>query len=580
MMINKRLVRMVDGSIRYVLCNVAAQWAGLCANIVAIIAIGRLLDAALRHAVDTASIVITCTVVAVCVAVRMAGAMLSARYSHQSSERVKLSLREAIFQKLLRLGPAYTEQVSTSEAVQFTVEGVDQLEIYFGKYLPQLVYSLLAPVTLFAVLAWINLPAAAVLLACVPLIPLSIVAVQRFAKKLLARYWGRYTTLGDSFLENLQGLTTLKIYGSDAAKNDEMNEKAEDFRRVTMRVLVMQLNSITVMDLIAYGGAALGIIIAAGQMAAGHIGFLGGFCVILLAADFFIPLRMLGSYFHIAMNGMAAGDKILRLLDMPEREAAGTQAPDAAKGICLKDVTFGYDNTRTVLQGITLRAGPGLTAIVGESGCGKSTIAALLCGANTAYTGSVRLGGAEVSETAGEAISRHITLVPHNGYLFKGTVRDNLLMAKVDAGEAALWSALERANLSAFLRGAQGLDTPVAERGANLSGGQGQRLALARALLHDTPVYVFDEATSNIDVESESDIISAIWALSREKTIIMISHRLANVIPASMIYTLKDGRIAEQGTHQTLLAQGGLYARMYATQQALEGAGKKEAAHA
>ena len=489
-------------------------------------------------------------------------------------------LRQKIYEKLLRLGPAYHQQVGTSETVQVAVEGVDQLEIYFGKYLPQLFYSLLAPLTLFCVLAFVNLPSALVLLACVPLIPVSIMAVQKLAKKLLAKYWGKYTSLGDGFLENLQGLTTLKIYGSDEAKNDEMNARAEDFRRVTMRVLIMQLNSVTLMDLIAYGGAALGIIVSISQYLAGNMGFVGCFAIILLAADFFIPLRMLGSFFHIAMNGMAAGDRIFRLLALPEPECGAVTDLDLGRGITLSGVGYSYDGERTVLRDISLAAGGGITAIVGESGCGKSTIAAILSGRNKGYTGSVALGGAQLADIDAETLARTVTLVPHNAWLFTGTVRQNLLMARPNATDAELWDALRRVRLDAFLQGEQGLDTPLAERGSNLSGGQCQRLALARALLHDSPVYIFDEATSNIDAESENDIMEVIWELGRRKTVLLISHRLANVVPADAIYVMENGAVAEQGRHETLLAQHGHYARLYRTQQKLERAARKEAAHA
>ena len=404
---------------------------------------------------------------------------------------------------------------------------------------------------------------------CVPLIPVSIVAVQKFAKRLLGRYWGQYAALGDSFLENLQGLTTLKIYQADEQKRQEMHKEAEHFRRVTMKVLSMQLNSIIVMDLIAYGGAALGIVIAAGEFGAGRIGFLGCFAIVLLSAEFFLPLRALGSFFHVAMNGMAASDKIFRLLDLPERAQSRQEARGGEIALC--GVRFAYEPEREILRGVDMTFAPGsFTAIVGESGCGKSTVAALLTGRNAGYGGSVTLGGAELAGLNEASLMRTVTLVSHNSYLFKGTVRESLQMGDDRAGDEALWRVLERVRLADFLRAEKGLDTPLTENAGNLSGGQRQRLALARALLHDSPVYIFDEATSNIDVESENDIMELIHSLAKSKTVILISHRLANAAPADKIYVMKAGRVVQQGTHAALLAEGGLYETLWENQQALE----------
>ena len=461
--------------------------------------------------------------------------------------------------------------------MQVAVEGVDQLETYFGAYLPQFFYAMLAPLTLFAVLCFVNVPAAFALLVCVPLIPVAIAAVQTWAKKLLSRYWGQYTKLGDTFLENLQGLTTLKIYQADGLRNDVMNEEAEKFRKITMKVLTMQLNSVTIMDVIAYGGSALGVILAATQYRAGHVALSGALLIILLSADFFIPMRQLGSFFHIAMNGMAASEKIFRLLDLPEPPARTQACPDG--DIVCRGLHFSYTSEREILHGLDLAFPAGsFTSIVGASGCGKSTIASILMGRSRGYTGAVTVGGVPLADISEDSLMRHITYVSHQSYLFKGTVRENLRMARPDAPDDALWAVLRQVKLAAFLEQEQGLDTPLTEQGSNLSGGQRQRLALARALLHDTPVYLFDEATSNIDVESENDIMAEIHALARRKTVILISHRLANVTVSDNIYVLDGGALAGQGTHDALLRAGGAYARLWDAQQALENYAKEGAA--
>ena len=575
MMINKRLIGTVRESKKYIAGNVALQWCSLAANIAMIGAICRLLEQLYRGGAGAHDLLLTAAVAIGAVVVRFACNVGAARMGYLSSKAVKKTLREKIYQKLLRLGSSYKEQVQTSVVVQVAVEGVDQLETYFGSYLPQFFHAMLAPLTLFIVLCFVNVPAAIVLLVCVPLIPIAIAAVQTWAKKLLSKYWSQYTALGDTFLENLQGLTTLKIYQADEFKNREMNEESEKFRRITMKVLTMQLNSITIMDLIAYGGAAAGIVMAATQFRAGHVGLGGCLAIILLAADFFIPMRQLGSFFHIAMNGMAASDKIFRLLDLPEAEPKTQALPDDCTIRC-KNLQFSYEADREILKGIDLYFPKGsFTAIVGESGCGKSTVASILMGRNRGYTGSVTVGGVPLSQISEESLLRNFTYVSHQSYLFKGTVRENLLMGRPDAGEDSMWMALERVKLADFLHSEQGLDTPLAEKASNLSGGQCQRLALARALLHDSPVYIFDEATSNIDVESENDIMAQIHALAKTKTVILISHRLANVSDADHIYVMDGGRVVESGKHEKLLSHGGHYARLWNAQQELENYGKE-----
>ena len=571
MMINKRLIGTVPDSKKYIAGNVALQWCALAANIAMMAAVTRLLAALFARAQTGTDVAVTAVTAAVALAVRYFCTVGASRMSYLSSRTVKQTLRQQIYEKLLRLGPGYNRQVSTSEIVQVAVEGVDQLETYFGAYLPQFFYSMLAPLTLFAVLCFVSVPAAVVLLICVPLIPIAIAAVQTWAKKLLSRYWGQYTAMGDTFLENLQGLTTLKIYQADGLKNREMNEQAEQFRRITMKVLTMQLNSITIMDLVAYGGTALGVVLAVSQLQQGRVTLAGALLIILLAAEFFIPMRLLGSFFHIAMNGMAASDKIFHLLDLPEPAARPVSSIPREGDILCTGVHFGYEPDREILHGVNLHFASGtLTALVGESGCGKSTVASLLMGKNTGYTGQITIGGIDLARISEDCLMKHITYVGHQSYLFKGTVRDNLRMGNPHAGDDHLWQVLEQVRLADFLRAEQGLDTPIQERASNLSGGQRQRLALARALLHDSPVYLFDEATSNIDVESENDIMAEIFRLAKTRTVILISHRLANVEKADRIYLLDKGSVAEEGTHAGLLARDGLYARLWTAQKTLE----------
>ena len=569
-MINKRLIGTVQESKKYIAGNVASQWVSLAANITMMAAIAKLLQSLYENTLSSRQLAVTAVAAVLAVLVRYVCAVISSRMSYLSSKAVKKTLRKMIYKKLLRLGSSYKEKVNTSEVVQVAVEGVDQLETYFGAYLPQFFYAMLAPLTLFAVLSFVNFPSAIVLLVCVPMIPVTIVLIQRWAKKLLAQYWSQYTTLGDTFLENLQGLTAAKIYQTDAFKHQEMNEQSEHFRKITMKVLTMQLNSITVMDVIAYGGAALGVILATTQFRAGHVDLSGCILIILLAADFFLPMRMLGSYFHIAMNGMAASEKIFRLLDLPEPSERSAAVPVDCSIVC-ENLCFSYEPNREILHNVNVSFPQGsFTAIVGESGCGKSTLSAILMGRNRRYTGTVAVGGVPLSEISEESLMSHFTYVSHQSYIFKGTVRENLLMACPAADDNTLWNLLEQVNLADFLRNEQGLDTVLNEKGSNLSGGQCQRLALARALLHDTPVYIFDEATSNIDVESENEIMAQIHALAKVKTVILISHRLANVETADTIYVLDGGNVAEKGSHTALLSENGRYAELWNAQQELE----------
>ena len=570
-MIKTRLIKLLSHAGKYIVYNVLWQWFALLCQIAVVFSITALLEGAVTGNLQTQDMVRTAVVFAAAALIRFGCDKGAAHASFAASIDVKRILREKIYDKLLRLGASYREQTATSEVVQMAAEGVEQLETYFGRYLPQLFYSLLAPVTLFAVLSFVSLKASVVLLICVPLIPISIVAVQKFAKRLLSRYWGVYTGLADSFLENLQGLTTLKIYQADGQKAEEMDQEAERFRNITMKVLTMQLNSTSVMDIVAYGGAAAGMIVAVSEYLSGTLSFAGALTIILLASEFFIPLRLLGSFFHIAMNGMAASDKIFRLLDLPEPEK-GTKEPDGnSLDVCFENVSFSYEEDRQILKEISFRIPAGsMVSLVGESGCGKSTASAVLMGRNRGYQGSVRLGGVELSEVSEESLMKSVTRVAHNSYLFKGTVEENLRMGKPDANRQEMIAVLRKVNLWGFLEAQEGLDTKIQEKGSNFSGGQCQRLALARALLHDTPVYIFDEATSNIDVESEEMIMEVIRELAKTRTVLLISHRLANVVTSDCIYMMVQGEIREAGTHQELMQKDGSYQKLFESQQKLE----------
>ena len=577
-MIRKRLLELLSHAKKYIYYQAMWQWYALLCQILMIYSVSILLEQAVFRQV-TARMAVSWGVMALAAMVlRFVCDRQASFASYRASVDVKRILRDRIYEKLLRLGASYREKTATSEVVQMAAEGVEKLETYFGKYLSQLFYSLLAPVTLFAVLSFISWKASLVLLVCVPLIPVSIVAVQKVAGRLLAKYWGIYTELGDSFLENLQGLTTLKIYQADEEKAREMDEESQKFRRITMKVLTMQLNSTSVMDIIAYGGAAVGMIVTLAEFSPGNISLHGALMLLLLAAEFFIPLRLLGSFFHIAMNGMAASDKIFALLDLPEPEMGKETLTGEKMDMVLSDVCFAYEEGRQILGGMSMEFPAGsFTSIVGASGCGKSTVAGILMGRNRGYTGSVKIEGTELSDIQEKSIMDQITMVSYNSRLFKGTVEDNLRMGRPGASGQELEEVLRKVNLWGFLEGQQGLQTPVLEKGSNFSGGQCQRLALARALLHDTPVYIFDEATSNIDAESEEMIMDVIRQIAGTKTVILISHRLANVTRSDRIYMLEKGKVAEAGVHTELLARKGAYEKMYRSQMELEQYGKEAA---
>ena len=577
-MIKRRLVGLLSHAKKYIVLIVLCQWAALLAQVLAVFSIAGLLEKLFYQEVTTGLAEKTILILAFVLILRFLCEKLGARFSYLASVDVKRILREKIYEKMLRLGSAYREQVSSSEVVQVSTEGVEQLETYFGKYLPQLFYSLLAPLTLFCILCRVSMKASLILLICVPLIPVSIVVVQKIAKRLLNQYWSIYTGLGDSFLENLQGLTTLKIYQADQKKAEEMDAESQRFRKITMKVLTMQLNSTSVMDIVAYGGAAVGMAVALMEFLKGNIGLAGTISIVLLASEFFLPLRLLGSFFHIAMNGMAASDKIFRILDLPETKEGEKVLPEGSLEISIKDLHFSYDEEREILKGINLELPAGcFISLVGASGCGKSTIAGILVGKNKGYQGEISIEGIPLSEVKEESLMERVLLVRHNSYLFKGTVEDNLRMAKADATREEMESVLRKVNLLGFLESQEGLQTRLSEKAANLSGGQCQRLVIARALLQSkASVYIFDEAASNIDVESEELIMEVIHELAKTKTVLLISHRLANVVGSDRIYFLKEGKIRESGRHEELMQKKGEYCNLYESQMALENYGKKD----
>ena len=569
MMINKRLISLCEESKKFIGLTVLMNWIALLCNIMIILFVGNFINSILhRTPIKGANMLYLIGLLAI----RFTSNLLYGKFSALASEHTKTKLRESVYKKLLKLGIGYGQVGSTASLVQVMVEGVEQLEIYFGRYLPQLIYALLAPITLFVVVMTISWKAATVLLICVPLIPVSIIAIMKFAKRILKKYWNSYANLGGTFLENLQGLTTLKVFDQDEQYHQKMNEEAENFRVMTMKVLSMQLNSINIMDLVAFGGAAAGTIIALMQFARGEILVGDLLVIILLSAEFFIPMRLLGSYFHIAMNGMTASDRIFKVLDSEERIDGKKENRLKENPIVLENVDFSYEKGRQILKQVNMEITPGgLTAIVGESGSGKSTVASLLLRSYDVQKGCIYWGESKLSDISYASLYEQMNLVSTNSYIFNGSIKDNLLMGNPKATDLDVKNALERTKLMKFVEGlAQGIDTLVGEGGGLLSGGQKQRLALARAILADREVMIFDEATSNVDVESEEAIWEVIYELAKEKTIIVISHRLANVREAKKIYVMKEGQVVEQGTHDELYRAKQVYYSMVEKQNELE----------
>lgn len=579
-MFDKRLMAMCPESKKYIIGNIICQWIELMMNAVMIYVISNTIGKLYYREMTANEMSVSLAVLVGVLIVRFFMTKKTMEMSYLASKTVKRVMREQIYKKILRLGNTYREHATTAELVQESVEGVEQLESYFGQYVPQFFYAFIAPVTLFVLFgAAGSFKVAGVLLICVPLIPGAIMMVQKIAKKLLSKYWDQYAKLGSTFLENLQGMTTLKTYKADAYKNEQMNAESENFRRITMKVLTMQLNSIIIMDFFAYGGAALGIAFAGKAFIDGNLSIQSTVFMILLSADFFLPMRKLGSYFHVAMNGMAASDRIFKFLSNEEPAEKLTIIPEKELDIRLSNVSFSYDDKKQVLDSVSMDVFENtFTGIVGESGSGKSTIASLIMGRNTIKQGTLSIAGINVSDINEDSLFENVNYVGIGSTFFKGTVRENLLLAKADATEEELWNVLSECNIDGFFKEEKGLDTILTENAANLSGGQKQRLALARAILHDAKIYIFDEATSNIDVESEELILTEIKKLAKAKTVIMITHRLMNVVDADRIYCMENGKVSGAGTHEELLLNDSAYRNLWNTQKELEEYGKGGAA--
>ncbi len=571
-MIDKNLLRLLGDNKKYIFYTVGLMVLGLFANVGITASICWAINLAIHYDEYSGGATIflwpaVCAVI--CIIVRYTASRLVGDLKDTLGRKAKKDLRERVYNKIVKLGVRSTDGMSMAGLTQVSMEGVEQLDLYYSSYIPQFFYAMLAPFILFGITVWIEWRVAVVLLCCVPLIPVSIIAVSKYAKKIFAKYWGKYTSMGDSFLDSVQGLKELKIFKADEAQHTKMNETSEDFRKITMKVLVMQLASTTIMDLVAYGGAGIGIAMAILSVIKWELAPIAALFLILVAVDFFLPLRAFGSAFHVAMNGASAGKKILSLLEQPDPVWGEETVTDTE--IKVENVTFSYDGKRDVLKNVSMTfPKTGMTAIVGESGCGKSTVVNMLFGAFRPKGGAVTVGGKELESLSRESYYSHLAVVSYNTYIFNETVRANFMLANKAVTDEEIYGALEKVNLADFIRENGGLDKVITEDAANISGGQKQRLALAVNLVTHKDIYVFDEATSNIDIESEAIIMANIKALSREKAVIVISHRLANVTPADLIYYMESGELKESGTHRELMERNSGYAKLYTTQKNLE----------
>lgn len=567
-MIDKALLKLLGGNKKYIFFTVASMTVGLFANLAITACICKAIALAIDKAPAT-DYIVAALLAATAILVRYTASRTTGDLKDVIGRKVKKDLRERTYDKIVKLGVKSADGMSMAGLTQVGMEGIEQLDLYYSTYIPQFFYAMLAPVVLFFVSVWLDWRVALVLICCVPIIPASIIAVSKWAKRIFAKYWGKYTSMGDSFLDSVQGLKELKIFKADARQHVKMNENAEEFRKITMKVLVMQLASTTIMDLVAYGGAGLGIAFAVSGLMTGRLAAPAALFLMLVAVDFFLPMRAFGSAFHVAMNGVSAGKKIIALLDT--EEPVWGEKEVTSNEITLKEVTFAYDETRDVLKKVSMVFPErGMTAIVGESGCGKSTVVGVVSGYYRPKEGSVLIGQTPLSELSREDYYSRLAVVSYNTYIFNDSVKNNFVLAKKDATEEEIWSALKKVNLEKFIRENGGLEKVVNEDGSNISGGQKQRLALAVNLVADKDVYVFDEATSNIDIESEAIIMENIKALSEEKNVVVISHRLENVVPADKIYFLSDGEVKECGSHEELMRANGGYASLYRAQKTLE----------
>ena len=571
-MIDKNLLRLLGDNKKYIFYTVGLMVLGLFANVGITASICWAINLAIHYDEYSGGATIflwpaVCAVI--CIIVRYTASRLVGDLKDTLGRKAKKDLRERVYNKIVKLGVRSTDGMSMAGLTQISMEGVEQLDLYYSSYILQFFYAMLAPFILFGITVWIEWRVAVVLLCCVPLIPVSIIAVSKYAKKIFAKYWGKYTSMGDSFLDSVQGLKELKIFKADEAQHTKMNETSEDFRKITMKVLVMQLASTTIMDLVAYGGAGIGIAMAILSVVKWELAPIAALFLILVAVDFFLPLRAFGSAFHVAMNGASAGKKILSLLEQSDPVWGEETVTDTE--IKVENVTFSYDGKRDVLKNVSMTfPKTGMTAIVGESGCGKSTVVNMLFGAFRPKSGAVTVGGKELESLSRESYYSHLAVVSYNTYIFNETVRANFMLANKAVTDEEIYGALEKVNLADFIRENGGLDKVITEDAANISGGQKQRLALAVNLVAHKDIYVFDEATSNIDIESEAIIMANIKALSREKAVIVISHRLANVTPADLIYYMESGELKESGTHSELMERNSGYAKLYTTQKNLE----------
>ena len=571
-MIDKKLLRLLGDNKKYIFYTVALMVVGLFANITITACICRAIQLAAEYDTHSGGAIIflwPAVIALIGIAVRYTASRLVGDLKDELGRKAKKDLRERVYNKIVKLGVRSTDGMSMAGLTQVSMEGVEQLDLYYSNYIPQFFYAMMAPIILFCITVWIDWRVALVLLACVPLIPVSIVAVSKWAKKIFAKYWGKYTSMGDSFLDSVQGLKELKIFKADGAQHIKMNETSEEFRKITMKVLVMQLASTTIMDLVAYGGAGLGIAFAVLGVVNRGLSPIAALFLILVAVDFFLPLRAFGSAFHVAMNGASAGNKILSLLEQPDPVWGENEVTDTE--LKVENVTFSYDGKRDVLKNVNMTfPKTGMTSIVGESGCGKSTVVNMLFGAFRPKAGVVTVGGKAIESLSRESYYSHLAVVSYNTYIFNETVRANFMLANKRATDEEIYAALEKVNLAGFIRDNGGLDKVITEDAANISGGQKQRLALAVNLVANKDIYVFDEATSNIDIESEAIIMANIKELSKTKAVIVISHRLANVVPSDLIYYMESGEVKECGTHTELMEKQGGYAKLYTTQKGLE----------